>query len=62
MLYMLGIATGVSSTLALALDRADPVRRGQTMTGFSIACPLSSGLDGIVIGSAINWMAMPQCT
>jgi MFS family permease len=44
MLYMLGNAIGSSTTLALALERADPLRRGKQMATFSIAYPLSYGV------------------
>ena len=43
-LYMLGNAIGSSTTLALAVERADPQRRGKQMATFSVAYPLSYGL------------------
>ena len=42
-LYMLGNAIGSSTTLALAVERADPQRRGKQMATFSVAYPLSYG-------------------
>jgi MFS family permease len=53
-LYMLGNAIGSSSTLALAVERADPERRGKQMATFSIAYPLSYGLGSLIIGGAVE--------
>lgn len=52
--YMLGNAIGSSTTLALAVERADPKRRGKQMATFSIAYPLSYGVGSIVTGAAID--------
>jgi MFS family permease len=53
-LYMLGNAIGSSSTLALAVERADPERRGKQMATFSVAYPLSYGLGSLIIGGAVE--------
>ena len=55
MLYMLGNAMGSSTALALALERADPQRRGKQMATFSIAYPLSYGVGSLVTGSAVEF-------
>lgn len=52
--YMLGNAIGSSTTLALAVERADPKRRGKQMATFSIAYPLSYGAGSIITGAAID--------
>jgi len=53
-LYMLGNAIGSSTTLALAVERADPKRRGKQMATFSIAYPLSYGVGSLITGGAID--------
>lgn len=53
-LYMLGNAIGSSTTLALAVERADPKRRGKQMATFSVAYPLSYGVGSLITGSAID--------
>ncbi|TMA65087.1 MAG: MFS transporter, partial [Deltaproteobacteria bacterium] len=53
--YMLGNAIGSSTTLALALERADPQRRGKQMATFSIAYPLSYGIGSLLTGSAVEF-------
>ena len=52
-LYFFGYALGVSTTLALAMERGDPKRRGVTMATFSIAFPLGSGLGSALSGGVI---------
>jgi MFS family permease len=52
--YMLGNAIGSSTTLALAVERAHPRRRGKQMATFSVAYPLSYGLGSLVTGGAIQ--------
>lgn len=52
-LYFFGYALGVSTTLALAMERGDPRRRGVTMATFSIAFPLGSGLGSALSGGVI---------
>ncbi len=52
-LYFLGYALGVSTTLALAMERGDPKRRGVTMATFSMAFPLGSGLGSAMAGGII---------
>lgn len=53
-LYMLGNAIGSSTTLALAVERADPQRRGKQMATFSVAYPLSYGVGSLITGSAVD--------
>ena len=53
-LYMLGNAIGSSTTLALAVERANPERRGKQMATFSVAYPLSYGVGSMIIGSAVQ--------
>jgi MFS family permease len=53
-LYMLGNAIGTSTTLALAVERADPKRRGKQMATFSVAYPLSYGVGSLLTGAAID--------
>jgi predicted MFS family arabinose efflux permease len=52
---MLGNAIGSSTTLALAVERADPQRRGKQMATFSVAYPLSYGLGSLITGSAVEF-------
>ena len=52
-LYFLGYALGVSTTLALAMERADPQRRGVAMATFSMAFPLGSGLGAALAGGVV---------
>ena len=52
--YMLGNAIGSSTTLALAVERANPQRRGKQMATFSVAYPLSYGLGSMLTGSAVQ--------
>jgi MFS family permease len=51
---MLGNAIGSSTTLALAVERADPKRRGKQMATFSVAYPLSYGVGSLLTGAAID--------
>jgi len=51
--YFFGYALGVSTTLALAIERGDPKRRGVTMATFSMAFPLGSGLGSALSGGVI---------
>jgi MFS family permease len=53
-LYMLGNAIGSSTTLALAVERANPQRRGKQMATFSVAYPLSYGVGSLITGSAVE--------
>jgi len=53
-LYMLGFAIGSSTTLALAVERANPQRRGRAMATFSVAFPLSAGVGALLTGSAVE--------
>jgi MFS family permease len=50
-LYMLGNAIASSTILALAVERADPRRRGKAMATFSVAYPLSYGVGSLITGS-----------
>ncbi len=52
--YFFGYALGVSTTLALAMERGDPKRRGVTMATFSMAFPLGSGLGSALSGGVIS--------
>ena len=52
--YMLGNAIGSSTTLALAVERANPLRRGKQMATFSVAYPLSYGVGSMLTGSAVE--------
>jgi predicted MFS family arabinose efflux permease len=51
---MLGNAIASSTTLALAVERANPQRRGKQMATFSIAYPLSYGVGSLLTGSAVE--------
>ncbi len=53
-LYMLGNAIGSSTALALAVERANPERRGKQMATFSVAYPLSYGVGSMIIGGAVQ--------
>jgi MFS family permease len=53
-LFMAGNAIGSSTTLAFAVERADPTRRGKAMATFSMAYPLSYGLGSLLIGSTVE--------
>ncbi|HZD40160.1 MAG TPA: MFS transporter [Terriglobales bacterium] len=53
-LYMMGNAIGSATTLALAVERANPQRRGKAMATFSVAYPLSYGVASLVTGSAVE--------
>ena len=53
-LYMLGNAMGSSTTLALAVERANPQRRGKAMATFSVAYPLSYGVGSFLTGSLVE--------
>ena len=53
-LYMLGNAIGSATILALAVERADPRRRGKAMATFSVAYPLSYGVGSLMIGSIVE--------
>lgn len=52
-LFALGNAIGTATTLALAIQRANPQRRGRAMASFSIAYPLSAGAGALLTGSAV---------
>jgi len=52
--YMLGNAIGSSASLALAVERADPQRRGKAMASFSVAYPLAYGVGSLLTGSAVE--------
>ncbi|HXG51567.1 MAG TPA: MFS transporter [candidate division Zixibacteria bacterium] len=53
-LYILGVAIGSSTTLAFAMERANPRHRGRSMASFSIAYPLSYGAGGFIAGAAVE--------
>ena len=52
--YMLGSAIGSSATLALAMERADPRRRGRAMATLSVAFPASTGIGALLTGGAVE--------
>jgi predicted MFS family arabinose efflux permease len=52
--YMLGNAIASSTILALAVERADPRRRGKAMATFSVAYPLSYGVGSLMTGSIVE--------
>jgi MFS family permease len=54
-LYMVGLAMSSSTTLAIAMEQAQPERRGRAMATFSIALPLSNGIGALVCGSLVQW-------
>ena len=54
MIYVLTVAIGSSTTLALAMERANPRHRGRSMASFSIAYPLSYGVGGLLAGAAVD--------
>lgn len=53
-LYMLGLAMSSSTTLAIAMEQAQPERRGRAMATFSVALPLSNGVGALVCGSLVQ--------
>jgi MFS family permease len=53
-LYMLGNAVGSSATLALAMERADPQRRGKAMATFSLSYPLAYGVGSLFTGALVG--------
>jgi predicted MFS family arabinose efflux permease len=60
-LYALGLSIGTSTTLALAMERANPQRRGRAMATFSVAYPMSVGLGALMAGGVVqvagySWM------
>jgi len=55
-LFMAGTAIGTATTLALAVERAQPERRGRAMATFSVAFPLSGGVGALISGSVVEFM------
>ena len=53
-LYMLGNAIGSATTLALAVERANPQRRGKAMATYSVAYPLSYGVGSLLMGGVVE--------
>jgi predicted MFS family arabinose efflux permease len=53
---MFGHSIGSSTTLALAVERANPERRGRAMATFSVAYPLSAGVGALMAGSAVDFL------
>ncbi|MDP2645079.1 MAG: MFS transporter [Desulfobacterales bacterium] len=53
-LYMLGSAIAHSAILALAMERANPQRRGRALASFSLAFPLSNGVGALLTGSSLE--------
>jgi MFS family permease len=52
--YSTGAAVGTATTMALAIDRADPKRRGVAMATFSISFPAGMGLGALVAGAMVE--------
>lgn len=52
--YSVGAAVGTATTMALAIDRADPERRGVAMATFSISFPAGMGLGALVAGAVVE--------
>jgi MFS family permease len=52
--YMMGNAIGGATTLALAMERAKPERRGRGMATFSLSFSLGNGVGALLIGSAVE--------
>ena len=52
--YSIGAAVGTATTMALAIDRADPQRRGVAMATFSISFPAGIGLGALVAGAVVE--------
>jgi MFS family permease len=52
--YALGSSIGTSTTMALAIDRADPQRRGVAMATFSVAFPMGVGVGAVVAGALVE--------
>jgi MFS family permease len=53
-LYALGSAIGSATILALAIQRANPQRRGRAMASFSVAYPLSAGAGALLTGGVVE--------
>jgi MFS family permease len=53
-LFALGNAVGSATTLALAIQRANPERRGKAMASFSVAYPLANGVGALWTGSTVE--------
>jgi len=53
-IFSLGNAIGSSTTLAIAIHRAHPHRRGKAMASFSIAYPAAAGVGALWTGSAVE--------
>lgn len=54
MLYFIGSAIGGATAFALAMEKAPAERRGRAMASFSVALPLSSGVGGLLCGTAVD--------
>ncbi|HTM10333.1 MAG TPA: MFS transporter [Verrucomicrobiae bacterium] len=52
--FALGNAIGSSTTLALAIHRSHPQRRGKSMASFSMAYPAAAGVGALWTGSAVE--------
>jgi MFS family permease len=53
-LFALGSAIGSSTALAIAIQRANPRRRGKAMASFSVAYPLANGAGALWTGSTVE--------
>lgn len=54
-LYMIGLAMESATTLAIAVEKAKPEKRGKVLGTFSIALPLSNGVGALLCGSLVQW-------
>jgi MFS family permease len=54
MLYMVGLAMASATTLAIAMEQAQPERRGRAMATFSVALPLSNGVGALICGALVQ--------
>ncbi|MFQ5872933.1 MAG: MFS transporter [Dehalococcoidia bacterium] len=52
--YMVGFAIGTTTVMALAMDRADPQRRGAAMATFSMAFQIGMGSGAIIAGAVVQ--------
>jgi MFS family permease len=52
--YMMGNAIGGATTLALAMELAQPERRGRAMATFSLSFPLGNGIGALISGTVVD--------
>jgi predicted MFS family arabinose efflux permease len=53
-LFATGTAVGAATTMALAIDRSDPQRRGVAMATYSVAYPAGWGLGALTAGAVAD--------